>query len=148
MLARQNVDLKQTYWILKANAGELCIETPVSLNALKRTVDGDYVLLDGRQVHLEGVVTPGAPRDVGYLVGSLREGRPLMMLWQGRPMVLQSMDFDEYIYPNNQRMFEAVRLKLVDPLGDAPVVFEKLNHSMSDLGGVFEVRVGPIEHFR
>jgi hypothetical protein len=58
-------------------------------------------------------------------------------------VLLQSIDYDEYIYPNNQRMFEALKLTLVDPLSDKPIVFEKGTDDLSDLGGVVEVRVGP-----
>src|SRR5215813_11996567 len=143
MLAERDFDLKQTYWVLKAFPGELCVESPVNLDYIRDTVKGDYVLMDGRHVHLSGVVTKGAPTDVGYLIANLREGHPLMLLWRGRPVLLQSIDYDEYVYPNDQRMFEALKLTMIDPLDDKPVVFEKGTDAMSDLGGVFEVRVGP-----
>lgn len=148
MLARQNVVLDQTYWILKANAGEVCIENPVDLGMIRKAVEGDYVQPDGDKIHIGVVVTPGVPNDVGYLIRSIREGRPLLILWRGRPVVLQAIEFDEYIYPNNQRMYEARKLTFLDPLGEKPIVFDKATDKPSDLGGILEVRVGPIEHFR
>ncbi len=149
MLEKQKVvDYKQTYWILKSAAGELCIETPVDLDQLKHWVDGDYKLMDGNDVHFEGTVVAGPPQVVGYLIGLLHDGVPPLVLWRGRPCVLQSLEYDEYIYPNNQRMYEARKLTLIDPLAKDPVVFDKLKDNLSDLGGVFGVKVGPIEHWR
>lgn len=147
MLARQDVTIKQTDWILRANAGELCIETTPDLQQIKRVVTMNYVQPDGSKVHLKGIVTPDAS-DVGYLVTSVRDQRPLMMLIGGRVLVLQSLDYDEYIYPNNQRMFEIVKMSLLDPFGGKPVVFEKTKDDTSQIGGIFEVRVGPIEPFQ
>ena len=149
MLEKQNVvDYKQTYWILKSAAGELCIETPIDLDQLKHWVDGDYKLMDGSDVHFEGTVVSGPPQDVGYLIRLLQEGRPALVLWRGRPLILQSVEYDEYIYPNNQRMYEARKLTMLDPLAKDPIVFDKTKDDPADLGGVFEVRVGPIEHWR
>jgi hypothetical protein len=149
MLTRQGVtDFKQSDWILKANGGEVCIDSPIDLNAVKKALDGDYVLLDTRKVHLQTNVILGTPRDMGYFIESLQNGRPLLVLLQGKPLVLQSIEYDEYIYPNNQRMYEARKLTLLDPFGGKPIVFAKLTDDSTDITGVLEVRVGPIEHFR
>ena len=147
MLARQDVTIKQTDWILRANAGELCIETTPDLDEIKRVVTRNYVQPDGSKIHIKGIVTPDAT-DVGYLVTSVRDQKPLMMLIGGRVLVLQSVDYDEYIYPNNQRMFEIVKMTLIDPFGGKPVIFDKTTDDTSQIGGVFEVRVGPIEPFQ
>src|SRR5690349_1897981 len=42
MLTRQSVtDFKQLDWILKANGGEVCVESAIDLNAVKKAIDGD-----------------------------------------------------------------------------------------------------------
>jgi len=149
MLTRQGVtDFKQSDWILKANGGEVCIETPIDLNAVKKAIDGNYTLLDARKVHLETNVIVGTPQDMGYFIESLQKGRPLLILLQGKPLVLQSIEYDEYIYPNNQRMYEARKLTLIDPYTNKATIFDKLTDASTDITGVLEVRVGPIEHFR
>jgi hypothetical protein len=147
MLARQGVDIKQTDWILKANGGELCIESTPVLEDIKHVVEGNFVQPDGSKIHISAIVTKGAP-DVGYLVGSLREGRPLLILYNGRVLVLQSLLYDEYIYPNNQRMFEVVKMTMLDPLGGDPIIFDKATDDPARVEGIFEVRVGPIEPFQ
>ena len=147
MLARQDVDIKQTDWILKADGGELCIETKPSLEAIKRVVEGNYVQPDGSKIHITGIVTKEVT-DVGYLVGSLREGRPLLILYSGRVLVLKAIVYDEYIYPNNQRMFEVVKMTLLDPFGGDPVIFDKSIDDPNRVEGAFEVRVGPVLPFQ
>jgi hypothetical protein len=149
MLEKQDVvDYKQTYWILKSAAGELCIESAIDLDQLKHWIDGDYKLADGSDVHLETTVTSGAPQDVGYLIRLLQEGHPVLVLWRGRPLVLQAVEYDEYIYPNAQRMFEARKLTMMDPLAKEPVVFDKTKNDAAEIGGVLDVKVGPVEHWR
>ena len=149
MLEQQQVsDFKQEYWILKSAGGELCIEKPVDLDRLKQWIDADYVLMDGRHLHFEGVITPGAPQDVSHFIDLLKNKRTSMVLWRGRPMVLKAIEYDEYIYPNGQRMFEARKVTMIDPLAKDPVVFEKTKDDIDGFGGMFEVNVGPIDPFR
>jgi len=149
MLEQQNVvDYKQDFWVTKSAGGELCIEESIDLDQLKHWVDGDYKLMDGTDAHFEATVTPGAPQDVGHFIGLLRDNRTALVLWNGRPYLLKAIEYDEYIYPNGQRMFEARKLTLLDPLAKAPVIFEKTKDNLDDLGGMLEVKVGPIEHWR
>ena len=147
MLARQGVDIKQSDWIMKANGGEVCIESTPVLDDVKRVVTGNFVQPDGSKVHISGVVTKDV-WDVGYLIGSLKEERPLLILYGGRVLVLQSVTYDEYVYPNNQRMFEVEKMTLLDPLGGDPVIFDKSTDDPALVQGAFEVRVGPIEPFQ
>jgi hypothetical protein len=149
MLHRQNVtDYPQTYWIYKSAGGELCIEAPIDLSQLKKWVDGNYKLMDGSDAHFEATVVAGAPQDVGYLIRLLQQGTPALVLWKGRPLVLQALEYDEYIYPNAQRMYEARKLTLLDPFGKQPLVFDKATDDMSEIGGVLAVTVGPVEHWK
>ncbi len=142
MLAKQDAaDLKQSDWIQKGYFGELCVDTPVDLESVKHVIDGDYVLMSGRKVRFETVIANGAPTDVGHLIQSVNEGTILMLLRRGRPMVLRSLEYDEYIYPNNQRMFEARTLTLVDPITGQSEVFDKIKDDLNELGGMLEVRV-------
>lgn len=149
MLQEQQVSgFDQEYWVLKSAGGELCIEQPVDLDQLKQWIDADYVLNDGSHVHFEGVITPGAPQDVSYFVAQLQNGQTAMVLYKGRPCVLKAIEYDEYLYPNGQRMFEARKLTMLDPLAKAPIVFDKTKDDVADLGGVFEVKVEPVNPLR
>jgi hypothetical protein len=145
MLEEQHVtEYKQDYWVTKSAGGELCIEKPIDLDQLKEWVDGDYKLDDGTDAHFEAIVTAGAPQDVSHFVQRLKDGETALLLWKGKPYLLKAIEYDEYIYPNAQRMFEARKLTLVDPLSKEAVVFEKLKDDMDEIGGMLEVQVGPV----
>ena len=145
---QQVTGFDQQYWVMKSAGGELCIEKPVDLDRLKQWVEGEYVLNDGSHAEFDATITLGAPQDVSYLVSQLQNGRTAMVLWKGRPCVLKAIEYDEYVYPNGQRTFEARKLTLVDPLEKAPIVFDKTKDDIADIGGMFEVKVGPVDHFK
>ncbi len=147
-LARQGLSLTQTDLILKANGGEVCALAAIELPALKKAVEGIYVQPDGSKVEVDAIIVPGVPRDVGYLIASVRDKRPLLILWRGRPFALKAVEYDEYVYPNDQRMYEARKLMLLDPESGKQVVFDKDKDNALDLEGTLEVRVGPVQHFR
>jgi hypothetical protein len=147
-LLRQHVVLDQTSIILKANGGELCIEKPVDLGEIKKAVEQVFVQPDGSKVQITAVITPGVPNDIGYVIRSVREGQLLLTIWQGRPVVLQAVEYDEYVYPNNQRMFQARKLTFLDPTQEKFIVFDKATDDLRDFGGMIDIRVGPVEHFR
>jgi hypothetical protein len=145
MLEEQNVsEYKQDYWVTKSAGGELCIEKPIDLDQLKQWVDGDYKLDDGSDAHFEAAVTAGAPQDVSHFVQDLKDGHTALLLWKGKPYLLKAIEYDEYIFPNGQRMFEARKLTLVDPVSKESAVFEKLKDDLDDIGGMLEVKVGPV----
>jgi hypothetical protein len=145
LLARDKVEVDQTELILKTDLGELCIDNPVDLMRIKKVLDGRYVLQDGSKVNVDVVVTPGVPTDVGYLIKQTKLGRPLLLTWKGRPLVLQAVEYDEYLFPNAQRMYEARKLTFIDPLLDKPITFEKLVDDTNDLGGTVELVVTPTQ---
>jgi hypothetical protein len=141
LLARQKVEVDQTDLILKADLGRLCIDKPVDLFRIKEVLEGLYSLREGGTAGVQVIVTPDAPTDVGSLILHMRRSQPLLMTWRGRPLVLQAVEYDEYIYPNSQRMFEVRKLTFADPLGDQPVIFDKLVDDPSEIGGVLDVVV-------
>jgi hypothetical protein len=147
-LAQQNLSLTQTQLILKANGGEVCTIAAIELADIKNTVEGVYVQPDGSKVQVEAVVVPGVPQDVGYLIGRVREKHPLLILWRGHPYALKAIEYDQYVYPNDQRMYEARKLFLLDPETQKSIIFDKEKDNALDLGGTLEIRVGPVQHFR
>lgn len=116
MLRAQNVPLDQHYWVQKANGGELCIDPAPDLDRLTRALNGIYTLNDGRKVKLETQVILGAPTIPDDAIAPLKHGMPLLVFWKSRAYVLRGAIYDEYIYPNGQRMYQVRELKLLDPL--------------------------------
>ena len=144
MLRAQQVTIKQNAWVQKAHFGELCIDDAISLEALAKLVDGPYILDDGRHVRLQSRIISGAPSIPDDLIAPLALGRPVLMFWKSRPLVVRAVTYDEYIYPNGQRMFQIKQMTLVDPLltgKDREVSFENGRDDPADLAGAFLVDV-------
>lgn len=146
MLRAQQVTIRQNAWVQKANYGEVCIETAPTVEALARVIDGSYVLDDGRHVRLQSRYIVGAPTAPDDLIISLRRGRPLLMFWKSRAFVVHAVVYDEYVYPNGQRMFQIKEIKLLDPLlsgKQREVSFVNGHDNPGEVGGVFRVEVVP-----
>lgn len=116
MLHVQGVTLDQHFWVQKANGGELCLEPLPDLDRLSRAINGVYILDDGRKVTLQAEVIAGAPRIPDDVIAPLKKGVPLLIFWKSRAYLLHGAAYDEYIYPNGQRMFQLTELKMTDLL--------------------------------
>lgn len=153
ILKAQKVDLPQTYWVQQANLGEVCVDAPVDLEAIASLIERDYQLEDGSKFHLSALRTVGAPSDMGHIISSLRQGRPFILLWKGHPLLVTGMVYDEYGYPNGQRMYEVRDIEMLDllyPDGDERRTrsFVKGTDNMDEIGGALEVVASPVDHFR
>jgi len=146
MLQAQAVLLKQNFWVQKVNGSEICWDAPPALEGLARAIDGRYVLDDGRRIRLQSRYYQGAPTTPDDVIAPLRQGTPLLVFWKGRALVLRAVVYDEYIYPNGQRMFEIREMKLLDPLAPAKqreTSFVNGRDDPAGISGVFQVTVIP-----
>jgi hypothetical protein len=144
MLKSQQVTIKQNAWVQKANYGEVCIDAAPAVETLAKVIDGPYVLDDGRHVRLESRHISGAPTIPDDLLAPLRQGHPVLLFWNARALVVRAVTYDEYIYPNGQRMFQIKEMKLVDPLltgKEREVSFVNGRDNPADIAGVFHVVV-------
>lgn len=119
MLKLQDVPLDQNFWVERANGGDLCIDPLPDLDRLSRIVNGRYTLDDGRKVQLETMVIAGAPTIPDDALAPLKHGMPLLVFWNSRAYVLEGATYDEFIYPNGQRMYLIRELKMIDVLAPA-----------------------------
>lgn len=119
MLKLQDVPLDQNFWVERANGGDLCVDPLPTIERLTRVVDGRYTLEDGRKVQLEMKVTDGAPTVPDDALAPLKRGMPLLVFWKSRAYVLAGAKYDEFIYPNGQRMYLIRELKMIDVLAPA-----------------------------
>lgn len=150
MLRMQGVQLDQKYWITKMEGGELCREQLRPMDELAQAVDGEYQLDSGPKVRLKTKYTVGAPAVLDDMIVSIREGSPWLFVWKGRAYLVDGLLYDEYIGPNNARIFMVKEIKLLDPLvgKDDPqrqVTFVRGRDNLADVDGTMVVRATPIE---
>lgn len=150
MLRMQGVKLDQKYWITKIEGGELCREQLRPMDELAQAVDGEYQLDSGAKVRLKTTFTNGAPTVLDDVIVSIREGSPWLFVWKGHPYLVDGMLYDEFIGPNNARIFMVKEIKLLDPLvapddAQRQVTFVRGRDNLADVDGTMTVRATPIE---
>jgi len=150
MLRMQGVNLDQKYWVTKMDGGEVCVTELRPVQELADLINGDYKLEPNHSIRLTAKVTQGAPTVPDDLILSLRAGSPWLFLWKGHPYLMTGITYDEYIGPNNARIFQIKEIKLVDPLvtEDAPqrqVSFVRGRDNPGDIDGTLRVQAVPVD---
>ena len=145
--------LSQTHWVQQANLGEVCVDAPVDLAVHRQAYRPRLPTGRRQQVPPERTCGRGAPSDVGGMISSLRQGRPFILLWNDHPLLVVALTYDEYTYPNGQRMFEVREIDMVDllyPEDDErrSRTFVKGTDDINEIGGTLEVVSEPIDPFR
>jgi hypothetical protein len=142
MLAEQKVALDQTFWVMRLNYGEICVDHTPSMELLARVVNQEFVLDDGRHVRLEMQFTPGAPTYVDGLLDRLLHERAAVLLWRGHPYLLVGATYDERIWPDGSREFVIKELRLADTFAKQPAVtFQTGRDDPAEIDGVVSVSV-------
>jgi len=149
ILRTQNVDLKQKYWVLKADGGEVCKDNSIDLGSLSQYINGEYVLDDGRHVRLEATTIAGLPQGIDPFILAPQAGRPLMLVWKGHPYLYVGMNYEELRFAGGQREFAVTKLKFLDPMASDPakqvVYFDREKDDLADISGMMDVIAAPIE---
>lgn len=148
VLTHQQVALPQELWVMRAHGGEVCVEAAPDFERITRAVSGEFVLDDGRKLRLTSRYRPGAPTNIGELASTLKLGRPPVVFWRGHAYLLQGAAYDEYIYPNAQRLYVVQRLTLLDPfqIGEKQrVEFINSGDAAAELDGILELEITWIE---
>ena len=144
MAAIGGAHIDQQYLVDRLYGGSVCLSSAGDYNDLARHISHEYVLVDGQKFRIEAQFTPGAPTQADPLIVSIRQGRPVMMIWRNRAYLLTGMDYDEYISPTGNRMFMVTALKFFDPAaqeGKHEVVFSRDQDNPDDLNGILELSV-------
>lgn len=148
MLRVQNVALDQHFWVQKANGGEVCLDPLPDVDRLTKAINGVYILEEGRKVTLQAQVIAGAPRIPDDVIAPLKKGIPLLIFWKSRAFLLHGAVYDEYIYPNGQRMFQLTELKMTDLLATGKqreVVFTNGTDDPSEISAIVRVDVTSVD---
>src|SRR5579859_6395223 len=142
MLQRQNVPLDQSFWVMRLNGGELCVDDAPTIDALTQVVDKEFVLDDGRHVRLEIQFTPGPPVSIDPVIAGLKLQHVTLLLWRGHPYYLTGLTYDERIGRDGTRFFEVKEIRLANTFATLPgVTFEKGRDNPGEIQGILSVKV-------
>jgi len=142
LLKSRGVALSQSFWVMRLNSGELCVDGMPSMEKLADTVNHEFVLDNGRHVQLELQFSAGAPVDLDSIIASIQQQKPTLMLLRGHTYYLTGVTYDEYVGANNTRRFIIKALRLADTFGGGPgTVFTNGEDKTEDIEGVLDVGV-------
>ena len=140
MLQQQNVPLDQNFWVMRFNGGELCLSDLPTMDALRLTVNRDFVLDDGRHVRLEIHFVPGPPVNIDAIITSLKLQQLSLLIWKKHPYFLTGITYDEHIGRDGTRLFEVKELRLANTFAKQPgVTFEKGRDNAEDIQGIITI---------
>lgn len=114
MMRAQQVPITQNDWVLRTSGGEKCYPSLDDYAQRADALNGDYTLNDGRKVRIHADYIAGTGTS-DALVYSLRIGRPLLIVWNGRPYLLAGIVYDELIHSSGKaNEFVIKELHLLD----------------------------------
>ena len=148
-LRAQGVPLDQTFWVLRLNNGEPCLDSPGAPDDLIRYLERDpHVLDNGRKVRLHVNYTPGPPNSMDMLIRSVQQNRPVIIYWRGRARILEGITYDENVTPTGDHFFMARELRMIDLYAgskDSARIskFTKGVDSLAEFEGTMQVQVVP-----
>jgi hypothetical protein len=140
MLQQQNVPLDQSFWVMRLNGGELCVDNMPSIDSLKLVVNRDFVVDDGRHVRLEIHFTPGPPVSMDSVIAALKLQQVTLLLWRGHPYYLTGMTYDERIGRDGTRFFDVKEIRLANTYPKMPgITFQKGRDDPTEIQGILSV---------
>lgn len=142
MAAARGVQISQQYLVDRLYGGSRCLDAAGDSEDLAKQLSHDYVLPNGQKFALEARFIPGAPAQTDPLIVSVRQNRPLMLLWRNHPYLLTGLTYDEYIAESGNKMFVVTELQLFDPLaekGKRTVVFSRDQDSPAEINGMLDL---------
>jgi hypothetical protein len=144
MAETRGAHIDQQYLIDRLYGGSRCLPSAGDLADMTQRISHDYILEDGQKFRIEAQFTPGAPTQADPLILSIRQLRPVMLVWHSRCYLLTAMDYDEYIGPTGSKMFIVTALGLFDPVapeGKRDVTFSRDVDNPNDLNGVVDLSI-------
>ena len=146
MAEANGAHIAQQYLVDRLYGGSVCLESAGDMDDLSKRISHDYVLPDGQKFRLVAHFHPGAPTQADPLIMSIRQDKPLMLLWRNRSYLLTGMSYDEYIAPTGNKMFMVTELKLFDPAEEESKReqnFIRDRDNPDDLNGIVELSIYP-----
>jgi hypothetical protein len=144
MAAARGVHIDQQYLVDRLYGGSRCTDLPGNSEDLAKQISHDYVLPSGQKFALDAKFILGAPTQPDSLIASIRQNRPLLLMWENRAYLLIGLTYDEYIAESGNKLFVITEMQLFDPLreeGKRKVIFSRDQNNPTDINGVLDLTV-------
>ncbi len=120
-LGAQGVPFDAPYWVDKTFGGTRCPKSVGRASSLTSSVDGDYALDDGRKVRISSRIgPPGGPG----MVAATKQGRPMVVVWNGMPYVSGGIRYDKVTYSDGSIEYVLKEVDLVSPYLEQSLTFK------------------------
>lgn len=144
------VKLPAKDWSVRIAGGDACLQTLPDFDALRKSVEGDYSLGNGKRYRIDLVRSEGPPTAADPLAIQLALNRPVIFIVKGQPLLLYGLTFDEHIINNLRKELWITEMRLVNlaakPDSEQRVVtIRREDGAANDIEAVVRVRVTPIE---
>jgi hypothetical protein len=114
MMRQQQVPITQETWAERTSGGMKCYSTLDDYSSRAQALNGDYTLDSGRKVRIHADFIAGSASP-DALIYSLQNGRPLLVVWNGRPYMLYGLVYDEMVHSSGKAHAFIIReLHLLD----------------------------------
>ncbi len=138
-----DASMGQEYQILRLYGGTVCSGVK-DYAELAQRISHEYRLDDGRRFLLNARFVEGAPTGLDAVIVSLREQRPMMVVWKNHAYLLVGLVYDEYIARDGGRVFQLKEMKLGDPANGSVVSYQRDRDDPATIGGLMEISVKPL----
>jgi hypothetical protein len=148
-LKAQEVEVAAKDISLKLAGGDACLPALPEFDLLRKSVEGDYPFGNGRRFRIRLELAVGAPAAADPLAVELYAKRPLIFVYQGRPLLLYGVTYDEHILNNLRKELWITELRLIDPAAavgaEARIVkFKRDDPRLAAIEGVIRVVATPL----
>lgn len=101
MMRAQQVTISQEDWTERTSGGMKCYPALDDYEQRAQALNGDYTLDGGRKIRIHADYIAGSA-SADAMIYSLRLGRPLMVVWKGRPYMLTGLVYDEMVHSSGK----------------------------------------------
>jgi hypothetical protein len=115
VLHAQKLDLPARDISIRLAGGNGCLQVLPDMEALRKSIEGDYPVGNGRHARVTMSVSTGPPDAPDPLAEQLQKNVPLIFVYRGQPVLLYGLTYDDHIVPGVYRQLWITELRFVNP---------------------------------
>lgn len=150
VLHAQKLDLRAKNFSVRLAGGDGCLQSLPDTDALRKSIEGDYSLGNGRRARVTMAVTPGPPTAPDPLAEQLQAIIPPIAIYKGQPILLYGLTYDEHILPGVYRQLWITELRFVNPAAkigsqQRNVVLTRESNEAGNIEAIIQIKVQPLD---